>query len=68
MSTDPITEEIRAIRHGLAARFGNDVSQIFDDVRHREATDGRTYVTLPRRVPRSQLAEQSGQRERRETV
>jgi hypothetical protein len=49
MPSDPITEEIRSIRHELAAQFGNDVSRIFADVRQREAADGRTYVTLPRR-------------------
>jgi hypothetical protein len=64
MHTDPITEEIRALRHDLAAQFGNDVSRILADVREREASDGRTYVTLPRRLPRTQLAEQTDAPER----
>jgi hypothetical protein len=59
MHTDPITEEIRALRHDLAAQFGNDVSRILRDVREREASDGRTYVTLPRRLPGTHLAEQT---------
>ncbi len=63
MHTDPITEEIRALRHDLAAQFGNDVSRLLADVREREASDSRTYVTLPRRLPRAQLAEQSVARE-----
>ncbi len=63
MPSDPITEEIRNIRHDLAAQFGNDISQIFADVRQREALDGRTYVTLPRRQARTQMAEQTDARE-----
>lgn len=59
MHTDPITEEIRALRHDLAAQFGNDVSRILADVREREASDRRSYVTLPRRSPRKQLAKQT---------
>ena len=58
MPSDPITEEIRNIRDELAARFDNDVSRIFADVREREATDGRTYVTLPKRPARTQMGEQ----------
>lgn len=63
MRTDPITEDIRAVRHKLAAKFGNDLSRILTDVRQREASDGRTYVTLPRRSPRPQMAEQRDARE-----
>ena len=46
MPTDPITEEIRAVRHKLAAQFGNDLSRILADVRRRQASDGRTYVRV----------------------
>lgn len=49
MTNDSITDEIRAIRHELAAQFGNDVSRILADARQREAADGHTYVTLPKR-------------------
>jgi RNA binding exosome subunit len=55
MFTDPITEEIRSIRHALASRFNNDVSRILADVREREASDGRTYVRLPKRSARTGL-------------
>lgn len=57
MLSDPITEEIRAIRRELAAQFDNDVTRILADVRQREASDGRTYVTLPRRPARTEMAE-----------
>ena len=49
---DPIVEEIRAIRRALAAKFDNDVSAIFADLRAREAMSGRRYVTLPPRRPK----------------
>ena len=49
MTSDSITDEIRAIRRELAAQFGNDVSKILADARQREASDGHTYVTLPKR-------------------
>lgn len=51
MTSDSITSEIREIRRGLAAQFGYDVGLILADVRGREATDGRSYITLsPRRI------------------
>ncbi len=64
MHRDPITEEIRAVRRELAAQFGNDVSRILADVRRREASDGRKYVTLPKRPAHAEMAEQSDERER----
>ena len=48
---DPITEEIRSIRHQLAERDGNDVQRIFDRLRETERTSGRKYVSLPPRRP-----------------
>ena len=63
MSTGSITEEMRAFRHKLAEQFGNDPSRILADVRQREASDGRTYVTLPRRLPRAQMTSQADKRE-----
>jgi len=57
MLDDSITEEIRGIRRKLAAQFDNDVSRIFADVRQREASDGRAYVTLPKRPARPETAE-----------
>jgi len=46
---DPIVEEIRAIRHKLAAECDNDVSKIFAQAREEQAKDGRTYVSCPPR-------------------
>ena len=45
------TDEIKAIRRKLSARLGNDVHRIAEDLRRREMTSGRTYITLPRREP-----------------
>jgi hypothetical protein len=50
MIADSITEEIRDIRHNLAAQFGNDLDLILADIRHREDSDGRTYLSFPPRV------------------
>ena len=57
MINDAITEEIRAIRRHLAAQCDNDVSKIFAEARQREAGDGHTYTTLPKRSARSKAAE-----------
>ena len=47
MHHDPITEEIRSIRHKLAEAFDNDLAKIAADFRQREAASGRTFVQLP---------------------
>lgn len=49
MSIDTINDEIRATRRRLAAKFDNNLSAIIEDLRIRQKTDGRTYVT---RAPR----------------
>ena len=51
MTPNPITEEIRAIRHRLAAEQGNDVSRIGGELRRRQAHSGRRIVKLPARSP-----------------
>ena len=50
------TEEIRAIKRELAARFDFDLHRIFEDLRRREKESGRVYITLPSRPPRQQPA------------
>ncbi len=50
MLPDSITDEIRGIRRELAAQFGNDLDLILADIRRREASDGRTYVSFSPRV------------------
>jgi hypothetical protein len=48
--SDSITDEIRGIRRELAAQFSNNLDLILADIRRREASDGRTYVSLSPRV------------------
>jgi hypothetical protein len=50
------TEEIRAVRQQLAARFGNDMARIVDDLRRQQRQSGRTYICLPKRLPRDSRA------------
>ncbi len=50
MVHDPITEEIRDIRHSLAAQFGNDIYRIGEDARRTQ------QITYPNR-----LTQKSGQ-------
>lgn len=59
MVSDSITDEIRGIRRDLAAQFGNDLDLILADIRKREASDGRTYVSLPPRIVLRKRDEQS---------
>jgi hypothetical protein len=51
MTPNPITEEIRSIRHQLAAEQGNDVSRIGAELRRRQAISGRRVVRLAPRNP-----------------
>ncbi len=53
MVPNPITDEIRKIRHRLAIQFENDVYRIGADLRQREVASGRKVVRLPRRVPQT---------------
>lgn len=48
------TEEIRAIRHKLAAQFDNDLDRIVADLQRQQRESGREYITLPKRTPRQQ--------------
>jgi hypothetical protein len=52
------TEDIRAARHKLAARFNNDLDRIVADLRRQETEADADFVTLPRRPP-AQVANQS---------
>ena len=54
------TEEIRAIRHKLAAQFDNDLDRIVADLRRQQAESGREYITLPKRPPRPQPTTNQG--------
>jgi hypothetical protein len=52
MSPMPLspTEEIRRIRHELAAQFDNDLDRIVADLRRKELESGREFVVLPPRL------------------
>ncbi len=50
MIPDP-NDEIRAIRHKLAAKFDNDVARIGADLRRLERESKMDFVTLPKRDP-----------------
>jgi hypothetical protein len=45
------TEEIRAIRHSLAAKFRNDLHRIIGDLCRQQRESGKEYVRLPKRTP-----------------
>ena len=49
MSSDPILDEVRAIRNRLAAQCGYDVDEIFRRIRKRQVESGRNYVRYPAR-------------------
>jgi hypothetical protein len=51
MIPNPITDEIRAIRHQLAAEQGNDVFRIGNEMRRNQTESGRRIVKLPARSP-----------------
>lgn len=51
MVHNPITEEIREIRHRLAAQFDNDVYRIGAEIRRRQAESNRRIVRRPKRQP-----------------
>lgn len=60
MVPNPITEEIREIRHRLAAQFDNDVFRIGAETRRRQATSGRRVIRLPSRMPADRKSSSQG--------
>jgi len=42
--TNPITQQIRDIRHRLAEKFDNDLDRIVDDLQRQERQSGRQLV------------------------
>ena len=50
-SSDPIVDEIRAIRDRLAARFNYDIDAMVKDAQERDAVGDREVVRLPPRRP-----------------
>jgi hypothetical protein len=51
MIENPIIEEIREIRHRLAAQFDNDVYRIGAEIRRSQSKSGHRVVRRPRRQP-----------------
>ena len=49
MRSDPIVDEVRAIRSRLAAQCGYDVDEIFRRIQRRQVESGRNYVRYPAR-------------------
>lgn len=50
MIDDPIVAEVREVRDRHAARFNYDLDAIYRDLKEREKTSGRSYVSYqPRR-------------------
>ncbi len=45
------TEDIRAARHALAAKFDNDLDRIVADLRRQQQESGGQYLRLPKRAP-----------------
>ena len=52
MPLTPI-EDIRAARHRLAAKFGNDLAAIVDDLRRQQRESDARFVTRSPRRPQS---------------
>ena len=57
MIRDEITEEIRSIRHDLAEKLDNDITQIGEDLRRRQHESGRKVLQLPRKQPEATESE-----------
>ena len=47
MKSDPIVDEIRAIRKAHAAKFNNDLNAICADLKKQEKNSGHPVVSLP---------------------
>ncbi|QDV55056.1 hypothetical protein [Rosistilla oblonga] len=44
--TNPITDQIRELRHRLAADFDNDLDRIYADLQRKEKASGRVVIDL----------------------
>ncbi len=53
METDPILEEIHALREALSKASGDDIREIAEAARARQARSGRPAVCLPPRTART---------------
>ena len=60
MWEDPIVKEVRRIREEHSARFGYDLQKIYRELKEREKSSGRKYVSYP---PRQSKPVAVGQKE-----
>ena len=63
------TEDIRAARHKLSAKFNNDLDRIVADLRRQESESDAEFVTLSSRSPKhatNNAMHRSGDAERSE--
>ena len=51
MSSDPIVDEIRAIRHEQFQKFDGDIAAMCEDLRLRERQSTRQCITFPQGEP-----------------
>lgn len=49
--SDPIVEEVRAVRARLLANAGGDIEKLARRLREEQASSGHPVVTLPPRKP-----------------
>jgi len=56
MKEDPIVEEVRRIRQEHAERLGFDILAIAMDLKERQQTSGRRYLSLPSRRLKAEAA------------
>ncbi len=48
-SSDPIVDDVRAIRDAIAKEFDYDIEKLADAIKARESQSGRKVVRLPPR-------------------
>ncbi len=60
---DTIIQEIRNTRDEYARQFNYDLHQMCLDLRHEQELSGAKVVTFSTKSTRSELTEQTGQRE-----
>lgn len=59
MPTDPIVEEVRAIRDQFAARYNYDLDAILSALKKASQDGGRQLVSFP---PKAVAAEEAGRK------
>lgn len=47
--SDPIVDEVRAIRDAIAKEYDDDIEKLAEAIRKHEAESGQEFVSLPPR-------------------